>query len=264
MKDFAVKGKKALKLVKTKPELNASWKGFKVSLNKPTKTIKLGDNSKNEAVNGAKLYCLDFKIHFQGGTHEWYFKGLKFKQGTHVWKNVEQVVTFKKSIVAVTPTLLFYRGIGTVWFDNIYAKPIYDDQESNNILLNGDIEDEGKIKDVYTLKFRDQVWAYINTNANKMINYIGKQNKSKTNFYLLVPPVYNSELKNGYQQEFEVNKFKENLSKQCKLYKIKYLDTSNLLDENHYTEFESGEKKGLVEPLHFNTKGHTILAKYLK
>ena len=253
---------KALKIVNTEG-INANWKGVKVNLKKPTKTIIFSGSGKSENAKGAKLFCLDFKVEFTDGTYVWYYKGLAFKQGTNDWKTVTKEVTFEKEVASITPTLLFYRGTGTVWFDNIEAKPVYNGVVENNIIINPTIEEEKVIKDVYTLKFEEKVWNNIFKNAQNMTFYLGKNTKKGTKKYLLIPPVYNSVQKNGYQQNLLTDQYLANLKKACAENGVQLLDASKLLNENYFTEFESGERKGKVEPLHFNGKGHRKLAVYL-
>lgn len=264
VEDVFRSGKKSLKITKEEVKTNASWGGFKVDLEKPTKKIVLGGWSKSENVVKAKLYCLDFKIDFVDGSNEWVYQGLEFEEGTNDWTKRERVFQFDKEIKSITPKMLFYQGTGTVWFDDIYARPIYR-KVGENVILNPNVEDESNIKDVHTLKFEDEVWNEIFENAQDMVDYIGKMaSKNTREYYVLIPPIYNSEIKKGYEQDFMLQRFKEQLDKDCKNNNVQLLDANELLDESHFIEYESGARKGMIEPLHFDTRGHEKLANYLK
>lgn len=264
VEDVFRSGRKSLKITKEEVKTNASWGGFKVDLEKPTKKIVLGGWSKSENVVKAKLYCLDFKIDFVDGSNEWIYQGLEFEEGTNDWTKRERVFQFDKEIKSITPKMLFYQGTGTVWFDDIYARPIYS-KVGENVILNANVEDESNIKDVHTLKFEDEVWDKIFENAQDMVDYVGKMaSKNAGEYYVLIPPIYNSEIKKGYEQDFMLQQFKEQLDKACKNNNVQLLDANGLLDESHFIEYESGSRKGMIEPLHFGTKGHEKLAEYLK
>lgn len=261
--DTVHSGKKSLKIIKEDKETNSSWGGFKVDLERPTKKIVLGGWSKSENVAGAKLYCLDFKIDFIDGTYEWVYEGLEFEKGTNDWTKKENVLQFDKDIVSITPKLLLYKGSGVVWFDDIYARPIYD-KVGVNVLLNQDMEEESRIKDVHSLSFEENVWENIFENAIDLVKYMGAKTNDTGKYYILIPPAYHSPLKKAYEQEFMLEKFKSGLEKACKSNNIQLLDANELLDESHFIEYESGDRKGMIEPLHFDTDGHKKLAEYLK
>ncbi len=264
VEDVFRSGRKSLKITKEEVKTNASWGGFKVDLERPTKKIVLGGWSKSENVVKAKLYCLDFKIDFVDGSNEWVYQGLEFEEGTNDWTKRERVFQFDKEIKSITPKMLFYQGTGTVWFDDIYARPIYS-KVGENVILNANVEDESNIKDVHTLKFEDEVWNEIFENAQDMVDYVGKMaSKNAREYYVLIPPIYNSEIKKGYEQDFMLQRFKEQLDKACKNNNVQLLDANELLDESHFVEYESGARKGMIEPLHFDTRGHEKLANYLK
>lgn len=253
---------KSLKLI-NRDGGNANWKGVKVNLKKPTNKIKLSGLAKSENAKGAKLFCLDFKVEFTDGTHIWYYKGLSFDQGTNNWMKVEKEITFDKEISAITPTLLFYGGTGTVWFDNIQAKPVYNGVADENIIINSSIDEEKAIKDVHILTFDEKVWNNVFENAQKLTAYFGKHTNDSTKKYLLIPPVYNSIQQNGYAQKFYTDKYKSKLLNVCTKEGITLLDAGKLLNEDNFIEYQSGERKGMIEPLHFNGNGHHKLAKYL-
>ncbi len=256
--------KRSLKIIKENKELNSAWDGIKVDLKKPTKKVVLGGWSKSENVEDTKLYCLDFKIDFVDGTHKWVYEGLDFKKGTNGWTKRERVFQFEKEIKSITPKMLFYKGTGTVWFDNIYSHPIYD-TIGENIILNPGAEEESYIKDVHSLSFTTDIWDEIFKNSLDISNYVGEKITSdEPEYYILIPPIYNSELKKGYEQNFMLDRFKRNLKEACENHGIRFLDANELLDESHFIEYESGNKKGLIEPLHFDTKGHEELARFLK
>ncbi|MEE1961611.1 hypothetical protein V1387_02865 [Allomuricauda taeanensis] len=261
--DMVHSGKKSLKIIKEDKETNSSWGGFKVDLRRPTKKIVLGGWSKSENVVGAKLYCLDFKIDFIDGTYEWVYEGLEFEKGTNDWTQKENVLQFEKDILSITPKLLLYKGSGVVWFDDIYARPIYD-KVGENVVLNQDIEEESRIKDVHSLSFEENVWENIFENAIDLVEHAGTKTNDTGKYYILIPPAYHSPIKKGYEQEFMLEKFKSELEKACKRNNIQLLDANELLDEAHFIEYESGDRKGMIEPLHFDTEGHKKLAEYLK
>lgn len=253
---------RSLKIYKVDSLTNASWKGFKVNF-EPTNSIVLGGWSKSDNVVGSNLYGLDFEINFIDGTSKWYYKGLEFDDGTHDWQSREIKLNFGKSIISITPQLLLYKGTGTVWFDNIYANPIYN-KIGKNVISNYDLEEESNRKDVYTLKFEENVWGDIFNNSNAMATYLKEKLPERSKPYILIPPAYTSKIKNAYEQDYLFDKYVSLLSETCMNSKITLLNANELLGESHFIEFEAGDKKGLVEPLHFDTKGHEKLAKYLR
>ncbi|GBF18509.1 MULTISPECIES: hypothetical protein [Arenibacter] len=261
--DISHSGKKSLKIIKSDSSSTASWKGSKILLEKPTNKLVLGGWSKCKNLFGTKLYCIDFKIDFIDGSETWYYKGLEFSSEISQWQNVEEIVQFDKEVKSISPYLIVAQGSGTAWFDDIYVKPIYEIVDKN-IVFNHNMEEKSQIKDVYTLKFDNDIWEDIIENSGNLVDYFSNTEDSNTKKYLLIPPVYNSEIKKGYEQDYFVEKFVTNLKDKCQKGNIKLINASELLDETHFIEFESGEKKGLVEPLHFGSAGHKKLAGFIK
>jgi len=263
--DFYNSKSRALKIEKTSFDTNAKWTGYKVNLDKPSKEIHLSSWYKTQGVKSTKLFCLDFKLDFIDGTYKWYYKDLLYNEGTNEWNFIESTFKSKKDIIAITPNVLFYEGTGTLWVDDIEAKAVYDDKtKSKNLVINSNIEEYQDIKEVYSIDFTDEQWKNIYKNAKELLTHLHEIVPKKTKSYLLIPPAYNSKYKNTYSQDYELNVFYSNLKSQSQNYKINYLDASKILDESHFIEYKTGKKKGYIEPLHFDSRGHEILANYLK
>jgi len=262
--DFYKSSKRSLKIEKSNTKANSKWKGYKVLLEKPSQSIKFSSWYKTENVESAKLLCMDFKIDFADGTYKWYYKNLSFKNGTNDWTYKENIFKSNKTITAVTPHILFYEGTGRIWVDNVEARAIYSNgNQSDNLIVNPNMEKFKSIREVYSIEFNNEQWETIYKNSKGLLSYINKIVPKNTKNYLLIPPAYHSKYKSTYSQVYKLNTFYSSLKSRSENSGIKYLDASKILNESHFVEYKTGKKKGFIEPLHFDSKGHKILADFL-
>jgi beta propeller repeat protein len=141
----------------------------------PGNTFTFGGLSKALNVEAGAFYALDFWVHFEDGTSEWYYSGLRFSTGTHDWEHVSAKRTFSKRVVKIMPYLLLYNKTGTVWFDDVYV------YMNPNLVLNSKMEAGGTKPDywkTYQNSLTDQTgWAtdasYSSTHSLKVVNTTG-------------------------------------------------------------------------------------------
>lgn len=254
-------GIKSVKIHKNKVK-NAKWLGDIIQLAKPTKTVEFAGWSKAENVSeDTKLYCLDFQVIFEDGTNKWYYKNLKFSKGTHDWQKVKTKVTFDKKIVSIKPHMLFYGGVGTVWFDDIKVIPIVNGKREKNILPNPSFEKELKGRVNLSYYYDDKKWTLIKQHIFSVVDFLSNQNIEKP--ILLITPFWHDKDKSAYPQKTKYTELLNSIKNYCKEKKVVYIDASYILSKDDFGAYTQGSVRDKIDVLHFKATGHNKLAKYI-
>jgi len=254
-------GTNSLKIVNRKGT-PARWFGDDITLEKPTNTFEFSGWSKAKKVSKAKLYCLDFQVFFEDGTSKWYFKHLKFENGTHDWEKVSTKVRFDKKVKRIKPHALFYGATGTVWFDDLEAKPIYNEKQGKNILPNSSFESELKERPHVFYAYNDAEWKRIQENMFSLVDFLSKQKTKKQNV-LLLTPFWNNKEKTAYPQKGKYKKLVVAIKKYCTEKNVTLVDASYILTKENFGIYTKGSIRDKIDVLHFNADAHDKLAKYI-
>ena len=255
-------GKRSIKISNAKPR-NSKWAGDDITLKTPTTTFDFEGWSKAENVlESTRLYCLDFQVIFEDGTSKWHYKGLTFKKGTHDWEKVKTRVRFDKKVKAIRPHMLFHGGSGTVWFDEVKAMPVYNNQPEANILPNSGFEEELKERVNVSYSYSNTEWERIEQNMFSIINFLSNQ-QSKEKNVLLFTPFWNNGKKTAYPQKLQYKKLLEKVKNYCRQKKIVMIDASYLLTKDNFGIYTNGKVKDKIDVLHFDAAAHYKLANYI-
>lgn len=260
--DVVYKGERAVKIVNT-TGVRSKWLGDDITLEKPTATFEFEGWSKAENVsNSTKLYCLDFQVIFEDGTTQWFYKGLRFKKGTHDWQKVSTKVTFDKKVKAIKPHILFYNGTGTTWFDNIKAIPIYEDGKGDNLLPNFGFEKELKERLNVSYSYTQAEWERIKENIFSIVDFLASQKTPKKNV-LLFTPFWHTEQKTAYPQKAQYKELVQKVQQYCNEKNIILVDASYILTKDNFGVYKNGSVRDKIDVLHFNADAHDKLAKHI-
>ncbi|PTX60440.1 hypothetical protein C8N46_10684 [Kordia periserrulae] len=260
--ETAQSGKKSIKIVNKDPQ-NAKWLGNDIILDTPTDTFEFEGWSKAENVSSStKLYCIDFQVIFEDGTSKWHYKGLTFNKGTHDWEKVTTRVRFDKKVKSIKPHVLFYGGTGTVWFDQIIAKPLYDGVLGDNVLPNSDFEEELKERQNVTYTYTTAEWKRIEQNMFAVVDHIAGLATKEQNVLLFTPFWHHNE-KTAYPQKAQYNNLVETVKKYCEQKNVAFVDASYILTKDNFGIYTKGSVRDKIDVLHFNADAHEKLAKYI-
>lgn len=254
-------GTSSLKIINAK-STPAKWLGDDILLDEPTDTFEFSGWSKAEKTSTPKLYCLDFQVFFEDGTYKWYYKHLKFKSGTHDWEKVSTRIRFDKKVVKIKPHALFYGAIGTVWFDDIAAKPVYNGKVGENILPNSSFELELKERPHVSYTYNDAEWKRIQDNMFSIIDFLSKQKLKEQNVFLLTP-FWNNGEKTAYPQKARYKDLVKTVKKYCAEKNIAFIDASYILSKDNFGVYTKGSVRDKIDVLHFNADAQDKLAKYI-
>ncbi len=258
----AKEGTKSIKITNKNPQ-NAKWFGDDIILEKPTEMFQFeGWSRSQDASEDTKLYCLDFQVIFVDGTSQWYYKNLIFSKGTHDWEKVKTEVRFDKKVKAIKPHLLFYGGTGTVWFDGINAKPVYNGKVGENILPNSNFEVELKERQNVSYSYTDLEWKRIEKNMLSIVDFLSSQ-KNKDQNVLLLTPFWHTETKTAYPQKAQYDKLTETIKNYAVNKNVTFVDASHILSKSNFGIYTNGKRKDKIDVLHFNAAAHDKLAKYI-
>ncbi|EDP96861.1 hypothetical protein KAOT1_16898 [Kordia algicida OT-1] len=258
---IAKTGSKSLKIT-NENATSAKWLGDNIILEKPTDTFEFEGWSKAEGVSKAKLYCIDFQVIFEDGTSKWHYKGLTFKKGTHDWEKVKTRVRFDKKVKAIKPHVLLYGAFGTVWFDDLVAKPVYDDKVGENILPNPSFEEELKERPHVSYTYNDAEWKRIQENMFSVIDFLSTQKTAQPNV-LLFTPFWHDKEKTAYPQKKKYNALVATIQQYCKEKNVVFVNASYILTKDNFGIYTKGSVRDKIDVLHFNADAHEKLAKYI-
>lgn len=256
-------GSGSLKIVNTDSTL-AKWLGEDIFLERSTAMFEFSGWSKAENATNTKLYCLNFQVFFDDGTSEWYFRKLRFRPGTHDWERVSTKVQFDKKVIKIKPHALFYGATGTVWFDDLEARPIYGGVKGENVLPNPSVENELRERPHVSYKYSSSEWEQIQENMLSMIDFLsehGTENQ-KQNIFLLTP-FWHKEEKTAYPQKEEYKKLVANVRQYCKKKNVSFIDASYILTNDNFGIYTQGSVRDKIDVLHFDAEAHDKLAKYI-
>ncbi|MBC8755342.1 hypothetical protein H2O64_11695 [Kordia sp. YSTF-M3] len=260
-KTEAKTGRGSLKII-NEETTSARWLGDDIVLEEPTDTFEFSGWSKAKNVSKAKLYCLNFQVFFEDGTSKWHFKGLQFNKGTHDWEKVKTRVRFDKKVTSIKPHILFYNASGTVWFDDIAAKPVYDGKIGENILPNPDFEAALKERLHVSYTYDAAEWKRIQENMFSLIDFLSKQ-ETKAQNVLLFTPFWHNKDKTAYPQKAKYKALQESVKHYCKEKNVAFVDASYLLSKENFGIYTKGSVRDKIDVLHFNADGHEKLATYI-
>jgi hypothetical protein len=260
--EVAHAGKRSIKIVNGKVQ-NAKWTGDAIIIKKPTDTFEFEGWSKAEDIqSSAKLYCLDFQVFFEDGTYKWYYKNLRFKKGTHDWQKVKTRVRFDKKVVSIKPHALLYGTTGTVWFDDVTAKPVYDSVVAENVLPNSGFENELKERANVSYIYTNAEWGRIEENMFSIVDYLASKKTNEQNVFLLTP-FWHTKDRTAYPQKTQYTNLVKAVKNYCKEKNIAFVDASYILKKENFGIYKEGSIRDKIDVLHFNADAHDKLAKYI-
>jgi hypothetical protein len=260
--EVAHAGKRSIKIVNGKVQ-NAKWTGDGIIIKKPTDTFEFEGWSKAEDIqSSAKLYCLDFQVFFEDGTYKWYYKNLRFKKETHDWQKVKTRVRFDKKVVSIKPHALLYGTTGTVWFDDVTAKPVYDNVVAENVLPNSGFENELKERANVSYMYSNAEWGRIEENMFSIVDYLASQKTNEQNVFLLTP-FWHTKDRTAYPQKTQYTNLVKAVKNYCKEKNIAFVDASYILKKENFGIYKKGSIRDKIDVLHFNADAHDKLAKYI-
>lgn len=256
-------GSGSLKIVNT-DSTSAKWFGEDIVLGKATDMLEFSGWSKAENATSTKLYCLNFQVFFEDGTSEWYFRHLRFRPGTHDWERVGTKVQFDKKVTKIKPHALFYGATGTVWFDDLEARPIYGEVKGENILPNPSFENELKERPHVSYTYNTSEWEQIEKNMLLVIDFLSEHGTTnqKQNIFLLTP-FWHKEEKTAYPQKEEYKKLVTNVKQYCMKKNVAFIDASYILTKDNFGIYTQGSVRDKIDVLHFDAEAHDKLAKYI-
>jgi len=259
-------GSRSLKIVNSKKN-SAKWEGDIIYLNKPTNTFVFEGWCKTTGVSEeTELLAIDHFVTFTDNTTRWYYKNLQFDKGTHHWQQVKTKIIFDKPVKSIKPHLLFYGGIGTVWFDDIFIYPILNERRLDNIVHNSSAEilskeRPSKEKLNVSYSYNAKQWKLIEENMFLVINHLSKSTAQSK--YLLLTPFWHTEKKSAYPQKDQYARLVNEVKMYCEQNNVKCIDASFILNKDNFGIYTNGDRKDKIDVLHFNEQAHQKLAKYI-